>query len=145
MILYYNEKDGAIAFNVPPLSWMQTLIVQTAGGNPVWADANPVDSWTKVSLEQVAAWNPDIIFIVAYFNPVDDVVASLKADPQWQALDAVKNDKIFGFATDVYSWDQPDTRWILGLTWVAGKLHPDLFPDLDMAKERRRSIKNCTE
>ncbi len=135
LILYYNEKDGAIAFNVPPLSWMQTLIVQTAGGNPVWADANPVDSWTKVSLEQVAAWNPDIIFIVAYFNPVDDVVASLKADPQWQALDAVKNDKIFGFATDVYSWDQPDTRWILGLTWVAGKLHPDLFPDLDMAKE----------
>lgn len=135
LILYYNEKDGAIAFNVPPLSWMQTLIVQSAGGAPVWADANPVDSWTKVSLEQVAAWNPDIIFIVAYFNPVDDVVASLKADPQWQALDAVKNDKIFGFATDVYSWDQPDTRWILGLTWMAGKLHPDLFPDLDMVKE----------
>ncbi|NMC78177.1 MAG: molybdate ABC transporter substrate-binding protein, partial [Chloroflexi bacterium] len=135
LILYYNEKDGAIAFNVPPLSWMQTLIVQSAGGAPVWADANPVDSWTKVSLEQVAAWNPDIIFIVAYFNPVDDVVASLKVDPQWQALDAVKNDKIFGFATDVYSWDQPDTRWILGLTWMAGKLHPDLFPDLDMVKE----------
>lgn len=135
LILYYNEKDGAVAFNVPPLSWMQTLIVQMAGGRPVWADANPVDSWTKVSLEQVAAWNPDIIFIVAYFNPVDDVVASLKADPQWQALDAVKNDKIFGFATDVYSWDQPDTRWILGLTWAAGKLHPDLFANLDIVKE----------
>ena len=38
---------------------------------------------------------------------------------------------IFGFATDVYSWDQPDTRWILGLSWVASKLHPDLFPGYD--------------
>ncbi|NMB91209.1 MAG: molybdate ABC transporter substrate-binding protein [Chloroflexi bacterium] len=135
LILYYNDKDGNVAFSVPPMGWMQTWIVQTAGGQPVWEDANPVDGWLKVSLEQVAAWNPDTIFVVAYFNPVNDVVAALKADPQWQALDAVQNDQVFGFAGDVYSWDQPDTRWILGLAWAAGKLHPDLFPDLDMAAE----------
>lgn len=135
LILYYNEKNNTVAFNVPPLSWMQTLLVITAGGRPVWQDANPTNGWTTVNLEQIAAWNPDVIFIVAYFNPVNDVVKKLKADPQWQALSAVKNNKIYGFATDVYSWDQPDTRWILGLSWVAGKLHPDLFPGLDITKE----------
>jgi len=135
LLLYYSEKDGAVAFNVPPISWMQTSMIQTAGGEPVWQDANPGKGWTKVSLEQIAAWNPDVIFIIAYFNPANDVVKNLKADPQWQSLNAVKNNKIYGFASDVYSWDQPDTRWILGLTWVAGILHPDLFPGLDIAKE----------
>jgi molybdenum ABC transporter molybdate-binding protein len=135
LVLYYSEKDGAVAFNVPPLGWMQTIQVQLAGGSPVWADANPGSGWTKVSLEQVAAWNPDVIFVVAYSSPIADVVAKLKADPQWQILKAMKDGKVYGFATDVYSWDQPDTRWVLGLTWVAGKLHPDLFPGLDITKE----------
>ena len=135
LLLYYSEKNGAVAFNVPPMGWMQTLQVQAAGGAPVWADANPGQGWAQVNLEQVATWNPDVIFIVAYFNPVNDVVAKLKADAQWKALKAVKNNKVYGFATDVYSWDQPDTRWILGLAWVAGKLHPDLFPKLDTTRD----------
>lgn len=135
LVLYYSEKDGAVAFNVPPMGWMQTLQIQTAGGTPVWADANPGSGWTKVNFEQVAAWNPDVIFVVAYSSPINEVVATLKADAQWQNLKAVQENKLYGFATDIYSWDQPDTRWILGLTWVAGKLHPDLFPALDITQE----------
>ena len=135
LLLYYSDKDGEIAFNVPPMDWMQTYIVQTAGGFPVWGDANPAKGWTKVNLEQIAAWNPDVIFIVAYFNPIDEVIEKLKTDAQWQALDAMKNGKVYGFVKDVYSWDQPDTRWSLGLSWVAGILHPDLFPDYDIINE----------
>ena len=135
LLIYYSDKDGEIAFNVPPTSWMQTIMVKTAGGSPVWEEANPGSGWAKVTLEQIATWNPEVILLVSYFSPVDDVVAKLKADPQWQMLDAVKNDKLYGFATDVYSWDQPDTRWILGTTWVASKLHPDLFPALDIKAE----------
>ena len=135
LVLYYNDQGGTVAFNVPPMGWIQTMMVQTAGGRPVWKDANLGNGWTKVTLEQIAAWDADAIFIVAYFNPVNDVVTKLKADPQWQALKAVKNNQLYGFATDVYSWDESDTRWILGLTWMAGKLHPDLFPGLDMKTE----------
>lgn len=137
LLLYYSDKQGTISFNVPPMGWMQTYLIQTAGGTPVWEDANPGSGWTTVNMEQIAAWNPDVVFLVSYFVPVNDVVAKLKADPQWQQLDAVKNNKLYGFATDVYSWDQPDPRWALGLTWVAGKLHPDLFPGLDMIAEAR--------
>jgi iron complex transport system substrate-binding protein len=137
LLLYYNDQGGAVAFNVPPMSWMQTILVQTAGGMPVWKDANLGKGWTKVSLEQIAAWDPDKIFIVSYFKPVDEVVTSLKADPQWQFLRAVKDGKLYGFAGDMLSWDQADSRWILGLTWLAGKLHPDLFPGLDMQIEAK--------
>lgn len=137
LVLYYNDKDGNVAFNVPPLSWIQTQMVQMAGGEPVWADANPGKGWTQVTLEQIAAWDADQVFVIAYSKNVSDVVAGLKADPNWQAIRAVKENKIYGFATDLYSWDQPDPRWILGLTWLAGKLHPDLFPNLDMTTEAK--------
>ena len=135
LVIYYNEKDNQIAFNVPPISWIQTTEVIDAGGSPVWKNAELGNGWTKVTLEQIAAWNPDVIFLVSYFKPVNDVVVSLKANPDWQKLNAVKNNKLYGFATDVFSWDQSDTRWVLGLTWMAGKLHPDLFPNLDIKAE----------
>lgn len=132
LMLYYTDKDGAIAFNVPPMEWMQTQIVQIAGGSPVWADANPAKGWTKVTLEQIAAWDADNIYIIAYTaNPVE-VVAQLKEDPQWKSLRAVKENRLFAFPGDLYSWDQPDTRWALGVSWLAANLHPDKFPDFDI-------------
>ena len=124
LILYYSVKEGAVSFNVPPMEWMQTTLVEMAGGAPVWKDANPGKGWTKVSLEQVAAWNPDYIFVVAYSKPATEAVKSLLEDPQWKELKAVKEGKLYPFATDVYSWDQPDTRWTLGLQWLAAKTAP---------------------
>ena len=141
LILYYSDKDGTVSFNVPPMGWMQTILVKNGGGIPVWEDANPAKGWTKVSLEQVAAWNPDVIFVVAYATPIVDVIDKLKADTQWKSLKAVKENKLYGFATDVYSWDQPDTRWALGLQWVAAKLHPDLFKDWDITEAAREFYK----
>jgi len=135
LLLYYSNKDGTVAFNVPPMSWMQTIMVQTAGGVPVWKDANLGKGWTKVNLEQIAAWDADQIFIVSYFKPVNEVVNELKADPQWQSLRAVKESKLYGFAGDMLSWDQADARWILGLTWLASKLHPNLFSDVNIQQE----------
>jgi iron complex transport system substrate-binding protein len=137
LLLYYNDKDGNIAFNVPPMSWMQTQMVQMAGGDPVWANANPGSGWMQVTLEQIAAWDADQVFIIAYNKNPSDVVASLKADPNWQALRAIQDGHIYAFPVDLYSWDQPDPRWILGLTWLAGRLHPELFPGLDITAEAR--------
>jgi iron complex transport system substrate-binding protein len=132
LLLYYSNKDGEVAFNVPPVSWIQTYLVQAAGGAPVWEDANLGNGWTVVTLEQVAAWDADNIVVVAYSGDIDEIVTNLKADPQWAELRAVKDGHLYGFATDIYSWDQPDTRWIMGLDWLAAKLHPDLFPDYNV-------------
>ncbi len=141
LLVYYTDRDGAVAFNVPPRSWIQTLMTQMAGGQPVWQEAQLGNGWTKVNLEQIAAWNPDQIHIIAYFNPVQDVVAKLKADPQWQNLQAVKDGKLYAFPGDYYSWDQADTRWILGLNWLASKVQPDLFKGVDIDKTARTFYK----
>ncbi len=137
LLLYYSDKDGAVAFNVPPMSWMQTVLVEMAGGNPVWKDANLGSGWSTLTVEQIAAWDPDKIFVITYVSSSSDAVAVLKQDSNWELLRAVQEDQLYAFPADQYSWDQPDPRWILGLQWLAGRLHPDRFTNQDMIEEVR--------
>jgi iron complex transport system substrate-binding protein len=132
LLLYYNEKDGATSLNIPPTGYIQTTLVKIAGGNPVWADANKGSGWLKVNFEQIAAWDADQIYIITYSTDLNKAMGVIKADPQWQALRAMKDGKVYGFPTDFYSYDQPDTRWYMGLSWLAAKVNPDLYPGFSM-------------
>jgi iron complex transport system substrate-binding protein len=138
LLLYYNDKDGAVAFNVPPMSWIQTQMVELAGGKPVWGSANPGKGWTVVTLEQIAAWDADQIYIISYQKNSAQIAATLRTDPQWQALRAVKQGHLYGFPGDLYSWDQSDSRWILGLTWLSARLHPESFAQFDVVVEAQQ-------
>jgi iron complex transport system substrate-binding protein len=142
LMLYYNDKDGNVAFNIPPAAWIQTRMVEMAGGTPIWTEANLGGSWTQVTLEQIAAWDADQIFIITYRQDASDVVEALTADPTWQALRVTQNGQLHAFPGDLFSWDQADTRWLLGLTWLAGKLHPDRFSALDMTAEAQAFYQN---
>ncbi len=135
LLLYYSTRDGTVTCNVAPKAWIQTLMVGLAGGQPVWEGIELGKGWTKVGFEQVAAWNPDRIIVVSYFTDTAKVLADLLADPRWQELRAVKEKKLWAFPGDMISWDQPDPRWLLGLTWMAAKLHPARFPGIDMRAE----------
>lgn len=135
LILRYNEDGGEVAFSVPPASWLQTSLVETAGGIPIWADLEMGNGWTVVNLEQIAAWDPEQIFLIDYAGGASEIAAGLKLNPLWSNLGAVQKDQLFAFGYDFYSWDQPDTRWILGLQWLATRIHPDLTTDLDILAE----------
>jgi iron complex transport system substrate-binding protein len=135
LLVQYSAQGGEVAFNVPPAAWLQTMEVELAGGAPAWIEAAQGGGWTVVNFEQIAAWDADQIVVVSYQADSAQVVANLKTDPQWQALTAVQNGAIYGFPGDIFSWDQPDPRWILGVTWLAGKIQPDLFAGLDMRQE----------
>jgi len=135
LLLRYNEDGGEVAFSVPPASWLQTRLVTSAGGQPIWSDIEGGNGWTIVNLEQIAVWDPEQIYLIDYAGGASEIAAGLKTDPIWKNLQAVQSDQLYAFAYDFYSWDQPDTRWILGLQWLATKMHPDLTPDLDILEE----------
>ncbi len=137
LVLYRSVKDGVKAVNVPPLSWIQTRMVEMAGGEPVWVDADFGERWTTTGIEQIAAWDPDVILVAAYHMDAVDAVDELTQDSTWSSLRAVKSGNIHAFPADYHSWDQPDVRWLLGLQWMAATLHPELFPGLDMESEAR--------
>ncbi len=137
LILEYSDNGGEIAFSVPPVSWMQTTMVEISAGSPVWKSLEVSGGWTIVNLEQIAAWDPDQIYIIDYSGNASAVKADLHNNPIWSNLRAVKNDQLFAFGFDFYSWDQPDTRWILGLQWLATKIHPDLTAEINIMEEVR--------
>ena len=132
LFVYHSSKGGETAFNVPPKNWIQTGMVEMAGGDPVWSDDVSGNGWTRVNLEQIAVWNPDYVFVAAYKQNVKAIVKKLLESKQWENLNAGKNGRIFPFPEDFYSWDQPDSRWILGAAWLARTISPDLFKDFNM-------------
>ena len=137
LLLYASDRDGSVAFKVPPSGWMQTRLTELAGGRPVWLGANPGGGWAQVTLEQVAAWDADHIVVISYVKDAAEVVAALQVDPHWRAMRAVREGRLVPFPGDFVSWDQPTTRWILGLTWLAWRLHPERFPTMDVVGEAR--------
>ncbi|MDF1512687.1 MAG: ABC transporter substrate-binding protein [Anaerolineae bacterium] len=133
LMIQYNTSGGEQAFQVPSAMWIQTQMVELAGGVPVWIEAAQ-GNWSVVNFEQIAAWNPQQIYILSYFDDPSAVVDTLSKDPKWQQLEAVQNNALYGFPKDFYSWDQPDTRWSLGLTWLAIHIQSEIELDLDITK-----------
>ncbi len=124
LLLQYTDRGGEVAVNVPPAEWLQTMLVELAGGEPVWLDAAG-SGWTVVDFEQIAAWDPDYVFVVNYGEDPALATEALRADGNWAALRAVREGHLLGFPGDFVSWDQPDPRWILGLEWLANRLLPE--------------------
>ena len=125
LFVYHSQKGGSISFNVPPAAWLQSRLVEEAGGVPVWTSDAAGKGWMKVGIEQIAGWDPDVIFLTDYFSPVDEVKAELIQDGAWKELRAVREGRLYAYPSDFYSWDQPDSRWILALKWMAAVLHPE--------------------
>ncbi|MBM3695344.1 MAG: ABC transporter substrate-binding protein [Actinobacteria bacterium] len=135
LVLQHSEEGGSIAFKVAPAVWLQTTMVELAGGDPVWVAEAGAGGWTVVGFEQIAAWNPDQIFVISYARDAEEVVEDLRGDTRWRALAAVSSGSIYAFPGDFVSWDQPDPRWILGLTWLFTKVQPGLAGGIDIRAE----------
>lgn len=138
VILAMTISRGAkIAVEVPAIPWMQSVQVRLAGGKPVWEEAAAATSgWTVVNLEQIARWNADrIILVVWHTMDPRKTLEDLKADTRWRELRAVREGRLRAFPSDIYGWDTPDPRWILGLAWLAKVFHPGRFAGLDMKTE----------
>ena len=128
LVLQATSADGAQSFRVPPPDWIQTRLVELAGGHPVWTNDLSATRWSTVSLEQIAAWNPDLVLLVSYTASGADALSAIAAHPVASAIPALSPARVRVFPADFVTWDQPDPRWILGLLWTARQLHPELFP-----------------
>ena len=135
LIIQYSDNGGDVAFKVPPASWLQTTMVELVGGTPIWTEASETGGWAIVNFEQIAAWDPDQIYVIYYPGDASPITEDLKSDPKWQAIQAVQQDQLFAFPGDFLSWDQPDTRWILGLSWLFTKVQPELADGIDIMQE----------
>ncbi|MEN6370184.1 MAG: ABC transporter substrate-binding protein [Thermotogota bacterium] len=107
----------------------QTWLIDAAGGVSVSADLR--GAWNTVNLEQVLVWDPDVIVIPPY-GPVKP--ADLAANPDWQAVRAVRENRIYRMPRVFGPMDTPVPESLLGVLWLANVLHPGTI-SLDIARE----------
>jgi len=81
---------------------------------------------TKTGLEQIFLWNPQIII----FAP-DSIYETVKFDPVWSQLTAIKNGNYYRTPSGPYNWltSPPSINRYMGLLWL-GKLLYDAEYDL---------------
>ncbi|WP_331938447.1 ABC transporter substrate-binding protein [Methylosinus sp.] len=86
-----------------------------------------------LSVEQVIAWDPDII-IVNSRREIDEV----RKDRRLADLTAVRANRIHAIPWGVCGWGYHTVEHPLTLLWAAKLLHPDRFRDIDLAGELKR-------
>jgi iron complex transport system substrate-binding protein len=81
-----------------------------------------------VNMEQIYAWDPDVIYITN-FTPVqpEDIYQNTAAGQDWSSLKAVQNKRVHKVPLGIYRWFPPSCDTPLMLKWLAQKNHPDLF------------------
>ena len=127
LILQATNIDQKYSFQVPSSGWLQTKMTEDLKSNPVWVSESLSGGWTEVNFEQILNWNPDNIFIINYRGQSNEIAMGLKNDELWKSFLSSNEANISPYPYDFTSWDQPDPRWILGYTWMASELHPELI------------------
>ncbi|MBO6218496.1 MAG: ABC transporter substrate-binding protein [Treponema sp.] len=107
--------------------------IGTAGGINV---AKDFKGQGKINMEQVYQWNPDMIFITN-FSPrlAEDLLENKIEGTDWSLVKAVKEGKVYKFPLGMYRWFPPASDTPLVLQWLATKIQPELFSDIDMDKK----------
>lgn len=153
LLTYYNEKidevtkltkdvadkpkvylgAGSSYLSTCTSNMYQNDLIDMAGGINVSSSLED-GYWAEVSAEHIMSWNPDYIFAVNYAEySIDDI----KADSKLQTVNAVKNDNIYLFPSEIEPWDYPTPSSVLGILWLTHVLHEDLYTKEDYVKEAK--------
>lgn len=147
-IEYFNSKAGDFDNTVKPKvlylrdeqlkvagsKAVNTRFIEMAGGENV---AKEIDGqWVNVTMEQIMKWNPEIIVMSNFsnFKPEDILNNSIEGQ-DWSNIDAVKNNKVLKAPMGIYRWDAPCAESPLMIKWLAKKLQPIAFQDIELENE----------
>jgi len=96
-------------------------LIRLAGGvNPA---AGILQSSADVSMEQIVAWNPDLIFI---WGHAGYAARSILDSPQWRSVKAVREGKVYKSP----KWSTWSPRIAPVVLWMAAKTYPEQFKDV---------------
>lgn len=103
------------------------VIMARSGGLNV---ASGMRGAAKVSMEDVLRWDPQVIFVQDRYAPVAEQVRTGAA---WQPIEAVRTGQIYITPEYVKPWGYPlPEAFALGELWMAKKLYPERFADVDV-------------
>ena len=128
-MLVLTEYSKVITANASP-SYAADVVTRAGGKNAATVDGT-------VGIEQVLAWNPDVILLTHFETkrPID-----LVNDPLWSKTAAARNKRVYKLPFGVTRWGGYGPESPLMLAWLAQLLHPAQFT-LPLRSEMRAAYK----
>lgn len=82
-------------------------------------------------MEQILAWNPDVILF-----STESIYETVGDDPLWQDITAIKNGTYYEVPVGPYNWMgfPPSVQRLLGMMWMGKLLYPEQA-DYDLYEE----------
>lgn len=128
--VYYGGRSGNILYSQGRASFMHWM-TEIAGG--VYLPQVQDNNFTEVNMEQVWAWNPDIVLISGW----GDASKNIRNNQHWASMRAIKNGKFHVIPQGIFSWDFASGESVLLAIYMAKIFHPDLFQNWDMKQEMK--------
>ena len=111
---------------------------EAVGGRNVAEEVQAENSNAVINMEQVYQWNPDVIFITN-FTPAqpEDLYTNAIGGDDWSQVEAVSTRQVYKLPLGTYRSYTPSTDTPVTLLWMAQKVYPELFEDIDINAEVR--------
>ena len=107
------------------------VIMDKAGGMNV---AREISGYKAVNMEQILKWDPAVIFVQDRYAA--QVMPEVQKGAAWASVSAVMNHRVYETPEYVKPWGHPcPESMALGELWMAKKLYPERFKDIDMNKK----------
>lgn len=131
--IYYAEGPDGLQTE-PAGSWHGEVMDMVGGNNVVKSEEEGIKGKSEVSIEQVIAWDPDII--VSWDDERGGYYSGILEDPIWKDIQAVKDGEVYEIPNKPFNWldRPPSVNRVLGLKWVGNLLYPDIY-DYNMRDE----------
>jgi iron complex transport system substrate-binding protein len=131
---YQNQSGGFISLRTCGNRAYQHRLIEAAGG--INSGKNFPVVWQNVDTERLLTWNPDVMFMR---NPLEGekriTLEEMRNNPIMNRLTLVKDGRFYFSPDGEFSSIVDCPEGILGLEFMAKKLHPDKFAHLNLEKE----------
>ena len=133
MFLYQYSEENMITSGQ---KFFGQYWITAAGGVNVAADMEEPRAQAVIDMEQVYAWNPEVIYITNFTpaQPSDLYENAIGAD-DWSNVQAVIDGRVFKMPLGSYRTFTPGVDTPMTLLWMAVTLYPEQFADVDLTAQ----------
>ena len=130
--VYYAENSDGLATD-PAGSSHTEVLDYCKVTNVADVEMKSGQGRTEVSIEQVIAWDPELILCHSGFVLADDITSN----PQWADIQAVKDGEVYTTPAVPFNWFDrpPNVMRLMGIQWFATVCYPDI--DIDINQETK--------
>jgi iron complex transport system substrate-binding protein len=134
-----DKRHSALYLRVSPLGVPMVAtnryLTQKAGGIYACLEDLPLDH-PNISIEQLLLWDPDVLLVWSAKEAQE-----LLSDSRFQNLRAIKQRAVAVVPFGAHAWTHATPEQALGILWLAKRLYPERFSDIDMVHEAQMFYK----